>query len=112
MDRSAQSTAAIFGWGGILIVMLVGVALLFSRPTNIERQVMVGGITILGSLVSSFLMHRSQAAGGPINAFQVFGFVFIAFAFFGWAWLLDYALGPLPVDREADEDTFGAHLSA
>ena len=82
-----------------------------ANATNIERPVLVGAFTASGGLVMSLLMLRTQTAGGPGSWWQIFGFVIVGLVMFGWGRLIDYILGPTPINREADEETMGAHLS-
>jgi hypothetical protein len=111
VDPASQSSALIFGWIGVGLVILFGIGLLFSRSTNIEREGLVGGSTLVGGLVATILLWRASALNGPYSWWQVAGILLVALAFYGWGRLVDYVLGPLPLDREADEATLGAHLS-
>ena len=111
MDPASQSWAVIVGWSIVLLFIAFGVGLMSSRATNIERPTMVGAFVTIGGFLAGLLMYRAQASGGPNSWWQIFGFALISFVFYGWGMLFDYALGPAPLNREADEDTFGAHLS-
>lgn len=96
---------------GIAVVGLFGLGVTFSRSSNIERANLVGGLTLLGAAISAILFQHSISLNGPFGWWQTVGFVVVGLCFYGWARLLDYYLGALPVDREADEDMMGAHLS-
>lgn len=111
MEPSAQSSALIFGWLGIGAVMLLGLGLLYARATNIERPILVGGLTLLGGLVSAGVMERTVMLGGPYSWAHTFGIVLIGVLFFAWGWFADYAMGQPRIDPEADEATLGAHVS-
>jgi len=96
---------------GIAIVGLFGLGVMSSRSSNIERTNLVGGLTLLGAAISAILFERTISLSGPFSWWQTVGIVAIGVVFFGGGRLLDYYLGALPVDREADEDMMGAHLS-
>ena len=111
MDPASQSWAAIAGWAAAIVLIVFGLGLMSANPVNIERPKVVGGFTVAGGLIVALLMLRTQTVGGPFSWWQIFGFVLVGLAFFGWGRLSDYIFGPVPVDREADEETMGAHLS-
>lgn len=111
MDPASQNWAVIFGWITISMMTLFGLGILFSRAENIERPALVGGLTLAGCVIVTVLLTRTVASGGPYNWWQMFGYFLITLAFYGWGRLMDYIMGPVPVDREADEATMGAHLS-
>lgn len=111
MDGASQSWALIFAWVVIGSAALFGIGVLYSRSTNIERTNLVGALTLVGAVISAFMLRRTEVRGGPTSWGQTIGIVAIAWCFFFFARLLDYYLGPVKVDREADEDTMGAHLS-
>jgi hypothetical protein len=111
VDPASQSWALIVGWAAAITFMLFGAGIMFSNSSNIERPTVVGAITMAGGLVDAFLMWRTQISDGPDSWAQVFGYVLIALLFYGWGRLVDYLLGPVKLDREADEETMGAHLS-
>ncbi len=106
-----QSWALIVGWGIAVLFGVFGLGVMFSNSTNIERPVLVGAFTTAGGLFVAGLMLRTQALGGPFSWGQIFGFALVALACFAWGRLIDYVLGPVAVNREADEETLGAHLS-
>jgi hypothetical protein len=101
----------IVGWAAAIVFIVLGIGIMFSNSTNIERPTLVGASTMLGGLAIAFFMWRTQIADGPFGWDQIFGFVLVALLFFGGGRLLDFVLGPVPLNREADEDTMGAHLS-
>ena len=111
MDAASQSWALIFGWIGIAVVGLFGLGVMYSRAANIERTNLVGGLTLLGAVVSAILFRHTVSLNGPFSWWQTWGIVLLGVGFYGWGKLLDYFLGPLPLDREADEEMMGAHLS-
>jgi hypothetical protein len=96
---------------GIVVIGLFGLGIMASRSTNIERPNLVGLLTFLGAAVSAALLQHTVSLNGPSSWFQTIGIVLVGLAFYGGARLLDYFLGPVAVDREADEDMMGAHLS-
>jgi hypothetical protein len=111
VDPASQSWAAIAGWTAAFALIAFGLGLMSSNPTNIERPILVGAFSACGGLLFSFLLWQTQSIGGPFSWSQVFGYLLVGLAMFGWGMLIDYILGPAPVDREADEETLGAHLS-
>jgi hypothetical protein len=111
VDAATQSWSVIVGWTVAVVFIVFGIGLMFANPENIERPAIVGGFTCAGGLLAGALMLRTQSVGGPFNWWQIFGFMIVALACFAWGRLIDYVLGPAPVDREADEETLGAHLS-
>jgi len=111
VDPATQSWAIIVGWGIATLFVVFGLGLMFANATNIERPIVVGAFTAVGGLLIAGLMLRTEALNGPYSWWQIAGFTVVGFACFGWGRLLDYVLGPVPVNREADEETLGAHLS-
>jgi hypothetical protein len=111
MDPAAQSWALIVGWGIVVLFTTFGIGLILSNAENIERPLLVGGITMLGGGLVAYLLARTQSLNGPYSWWQIFGFFLVAAVMYGWARLIDYALGPKPLNREADEETMGAHLA-
>lgn len=111
VDAASQSWALIFGWVCVGVFLLLGLGLLYSRATNIERPALVGGLTLVGALVSAILMYRVYLQGGPYSWAHTLGIGLLGLVFFGWGRVTDYVLGPTPINREQDEATFGAHLS-
>ena len=111
MDAASQSWASIFGWGSAFVLVAFGIGLMLSNPTNIERPVLVGAFTAAGGLIVGYMIWRTQNVGGPFSWSQVFAYTMVGVAVFAWGRLIDYLLGGTPVNREADEETMGAHLS-
>jgi len=111
VDPATQSWALIVGWGAAAIMFLFGVGIVLSNGENIERPLLVGALTMLGAGAVAFLMARTQSLNGPFSWWQIVGFIMVALVFYGWGRLIDYALGPVRLNREADEETMGAHLS-
>lgn len=99
------------GWAVGIIFVVFGLGVMAANPANMERPILVGAFTSVGGLIVSFLMWRTQSGNGPFSWWQIFGYLLIALGFFAWGRLIDYMLGPTPVNREADEETMGAHLS-
>jgi hypothetical protein len=111
VDPAYQSWASIVGWSFSMLFVVLGLGVTLANATNIERPLLVGGFTAAGGLIMALLMWRTQALGGPFSWWQILGYVFIGCAFFACGRLADYMLGPTPANREADEETMGAHLS-
>ena len=111
MGFAQQSWALIVGWAIAVLFGLFGLGVMFSNSTNIERPLVVGAFTTAGGLFVAGLMLRTESLGGPFNWGQILGFLIVGLMCFAWGRLIDYMLGPVPVDREADDETLGAHLS-
>ena len=84
---------------------------MMANPTYIERTTMVGSITLLGGILAAAWLQRSLAAGGPSSWFQTLAICLLGTIFFFLGWLIDYLMGSPPLNREADEETLGAHVS-
>lgn len=111
VDAASVSWAIPTAWICIGASLVFGLGVMMSNSTYIERPILVGSLTLLGSLLAAFWLNWTLAHGGFSSWFQVVSICILGTIFFALGWMLDYLSGPPPLNREADEETLGAHVS-
>jgi hypothetical protein len=111
VDPASLSWAVPTAWICIGASLVFGVGLMMANPTYIERTILVGSLTVLGGILAAAMLQRSLASGGPSSWFEALSMCLLGPVFFGLGWLIDYLMGDTPLNREADEETLGAHVS-
>jgi hypothetical protein len=91
---------------------LVGVGVLFVRAKNIERRWVVALPTLLGTMLSVYILAVQPVwAGGRDTTLPLLA-VLIAVFGFAIGRFVDFALGPRPLEEiKQDQATYGADLA-
>jgi|GEM_PF-4625949 len=91
------------------LVLLFGLALLWVRATNIERHMLVGGLTILTAVIAiSVLANLPEGSrGGPV----LVSTALLALVGYAVGRVVDAILGERDSTTESVESTLGADLA-
>jgi len=80
----------------LAVVFLVGVFTLFVQSENIERNVLVGGLTLCTAIVGAIMLDHAYQSNFPYGIGRLFGIcVFSTLGFLGGR-MYDVFRGPLP----------------
>ena len=92
-------------------MVLVGIFTLFVRAENIERNVLVGMLTLATSLIAVCLLVHDSHHGFPYGAPSVVAICLLALFGFFLGRILDLILGPQLHSSETREATLGVDLA-
>ncbi|HWD39587.1 MAG TPA: hypothetical protein VG944_12110 [Fimbriimonas sp.] len=93
------------------IMLLVGLFTLFVKAENIERNFLVGGLTLSTALLAIPLLDNAYRHDFPNGYGSLFAVWLLAGLGFGIGRWFDHLLGARSRMEERDDSTFGAHLA-
>lgn len=111
MDLTSLSTEFILACLFVALVLLFGLFSLFTRATNIERNVVVGGLTILTSLVAAAFLVIDYRSGHRSGVGALVSACLVALMGYFVGRAIDWLLGPVAVSDESRQGTLGADLA-
>lgn len=93
----------------VAMVGLFGAFLLFARAENIERNYLVGTLTVLFVVIAGVMLWQVPAASqtGPV----LLSISLTSLVGFGFGRLVDYLMGPRAEPSDNTEATLGADLA-
>lgn len=92
----------------VSVMAIFGLGAMFMRAENVERNYLVGGLTVLTSLTAGVILFRLTPAaqtGGTLSALAA-----LSLAGYVAGRVIDFALGPVP-ESETPDGTLGADLA-
>ncbi len=92
-------------------VALLGALTLFVRAENIERNGLVGSLTLATSLIAMALLEHDWSVNFPYGAGTLISICLLAIFGFALGRFLDYILGPREHSADSREATIGADLA-
>src|SRR5579862_7973950 len=87
--------------------VLLGLLTLFVRAENIERNVLVGSLTLATSLIAVALLHHDWAINFPYGGWTLTWICILAVFGFGIGRALDHMLGAREHSADSREETLG-----
>lgn len=97
--------------GFVLLAAVFGMFLLYARPENIERPILVGSLTSLTAFVAGWLLWLQSHQGNPDKAGSAVLFALIPVAGFALGRGIDAIMGPRRATADERQATLGAELS-
>ena len=97
--------------GFVLLAAVFGMFLLYARPENIERPILVGTLTSLSAFVAGWLLWLQSHQGNPDKTGSAVLFALIPIAGFALGKGIDTIMGPRRQTADERQATLGADLS-
>lgn len=93
----------------VAMVALFGLFAMFMRAENVERNYLVGGLTVLTALASAIMLFEIPAISQ--NGAVLTSIALVSLTGYGFGRLIDYAMGPRSEPADNPQATLGADLS-
>ena len=87
------------------IVIVFGVSILFVRAQNIERRVMVAGLTVITGFIGAWMLYLGHR---DLSNSQLLGIAALATLGYIAGRLIDFYMGPKPVSPDPGMHSLGS----
>ncbi len=109
---SANSTYYTISAVFVGAMVVFGLGILFVRAARMERNILVGSLTLLTTLIAGFVLKSYSASSSQFTASQMISMMMLCLVGFGVGWLFDRIAGPKTLaSSDEREATLGSELA-